>query len=581
MLQFGKNKEYWISFRNDPKKAELIDSLKAEYKASYKDAYRGEEIPQLRYSIRMLHDRVGSRREFEVVYSGRRHCLSACALLSAIYPESEEYFNNMQDLIFAICEEWSWEVPAHTFNAGENGIDGDTQIALCSAETALMLAEIYYLHEDRLEPIIKTCIKRECERRIFTPFENNHYWYEDCTHNWAPVCSGNVAGAMIYLAPERFDKNKERLLRPLKNFIDAQPSDGTCLEGVSYWQYGFGFYAMTADIIYKYSDGEIDLFNLDPKVKKIAQYPSHAFLKGYTSISNADCTPDGRVDKYIIQFLRTKFGSDVPLLPEQCYGYGVGSGVGWLTKSRRLLYSDFEELSAGALQSADLFDAGQIIVHEDKYSLFVKGGDNAEPHNHNDLGSFIISTDKGEIFPDLGAGLYVYGYFVPETRYNYLCNSSRGHSVPIINGQYQVPAKDCEESSHKAGATEHAILTHEAGVITVDYTVGYDIEGLECALRSFTHSADSIIMRDAFKGKIESVTERFVSLIKPTEGDGYIEISGVRMYYDKANCILKITEDTESYINHKCEVTPPVATPVFLIDFELKDLRGAEFRFTF
>lgn len=576
MLKVGKNKEFWASFRNDPKKAKIVDFLKEEYEATY----IGETIPQLRYSIRMLHDKVGTRREFETPYFRRRHFLSACALLSAIYPENEEYFNNMQDLIFAICEEWSWEVPAHTFNAGPNGIDGNTQIALFSAETALMLAEIYYIHEDRLEPIIKACIERESDRRIFTPFENNHYWYEECTHNWAPVCSGNVAGAMIYLAPERFDKNKERLLQPFKNFINGQPGDGTCLEGISYWQYGFGFYAMTAQIIYEYSNGEIDLFNYDPKVKKIAQYPSHAFLKGYTSISNADSTPDGKIDKDLLNFLMSKFGSDVPALPEKCYAHWRGNG-GWLNKSRRLLFSEFEDVGEGKLQSADLYDAGQIIVHEDKYSLFVKGGDNAEPHNHNDLGSFIISTDKGQIFPDLGAGLYVFGYFVPETRYNYLCNSSRGHSVPIINGQYQVPSNAHNESNHVPGICEAAKLSHEGNLITVDYTVGYDIEGLEKVQRSFTHNPDSITMRDEFVGKIETVTERFVSLIEPTLADGYIEISGVRMYYDKENCKLSMKEDKDGFINHRCRTNPPTPTPVFLIDFELKDASGAEFRFTF
>ena len=576
MLKVGKSKEFWASFRNDPNKAELVDFLKNNYETYY----IGDEIPQLKYSVRMLHDRVGTRREFETPYFKRRKFLSACALLSAIYPENEEYFEKMQDLIFAICEEWSWAVPAHTFNAGENGIDGNTQIALFSAETALMLAEIYYIHEDRLEPIIKACIERECDRRIFTPYENNHYWFEDCTHNWAPVCTGNVACAMMYMQPERFEKNKERLLKPFYNFIDGQPSDGTCLEGISYWTYGFGSYVMTADILYKYSDGKIDLFNYDSKVKKIAQYPSHAFLKGYTSVSNADSTKDGKIDKYLIQYLRNKFGPEVPTLPEECYGYWAGN-CGWLPTSRRLLFTSYEEMEEGRLQSADLFDAGQVIVHEDAYSLFVKGGDNAEPHNHNDLGSFIISTDKGQIFPDLGAGLYVFGYFIPETRYNHLCTCSRGHSLPIINGQYQIPSKDGTENAHKAGAIAHAILSHEGNLITVDFTVGYDIEGLESVKRSFKHGKDSITMRDTFKGKVESVTERFVSLIEPTAGDGYIEISGVRMSYDKDKFNLKITKDTESFIDHRCKSNPPVATPVFLIDLEMKEVLDAEFTFTF
>ena len=282
MLEFGKNKEFWKSLRE----GEKCEFLKEQY-----EIYCiGDEIPQLRYNVRMLHDRVGTRREFETPYFKRRKFLSACALLAAIYPESQEYYDKMQDLIFAICEEWSWAVPAHTFDVG---IDGNTQIDLFSAETALMLAEIYYIHGERLEPIIKSCIERELDRRIFTSFETKHFWFEDCTHNWAPVCAGNVACAMLYMDSERFERNKERLLWPMKNFIAAQPADGTCLEGIGYWTYGFGFYIMTADILYKYSDGKIDLFS-DPKVKKIAQYPAHAFMLGNISISNSDSTTDGK-----------------------------------------------------------------------------------------------------------------------------------------------------------------------------------------------------------------------------------------------------------------------------------------------
>lgn len=556
MLEFGKNKDFWASLR-DGEKVEFL-------KGQYEKYYIGDEIPSLTYNVRMLHDRVGTRFEFESPYFRRRHFLSACALLLAIYPESKEYFDKLQDLVFAICEEWSWAVPAHTFDVG---VDGNTQIDLFAAETALMLAEIYYIHGERLEPIIKSCIERELDRRIFTAFENKHFWFEDCTHNWAPVCTGNVACAMLYMDSERFGRNRERLLQPMKNFIDAQPADGTCLEGCVYWTYGFGFYVMTADILYKYSDGKIDLFS-HPKVKKIAQYPSHAFLRGNISISNSDSTTGEKIDGYLIGMLRDRFGDDIPYLPRFAYGYW-GGNCAWLNMSRYVLYSNDSEIGEGELISADLFDAGQVIVHEDKYSLFVKGGNNDEPHNHNDLGSFIISTDNGEIFSDLGAGLYVFGYFVPETRYDYFCNCSRGHSVPIVNGKYQKPGKE-----------RRAQISHENNIITVEFSSAYDVDGLESVKRSFEHNADGIIMRDRFVGNVHSVTERFISKKAPVSYDGYVEIDGVRLSYDKNNCVINVNEDKESFIDKK-SLKNPVPTPVFIIDFEMKNVGEAEFRFSF
>jgi hypothetical protein len=268
-------------------------------------------------------------------------------------------------------------------------------------------------------------------------------------------------------------------------------------------------------------------------------------------------------------FLKERFGEEISPLPKTAYTYWPGC-VAWLNMSRTLIYPDARLFSDGELRSVDLIDAGQIIVHEDKYSLFIKGGHNDEPHNHNDLGSFIISTDEGPVFCDLGAGLYVFGYFVPETRYDYFCNCSRGHSLPIINGQYQKPGKE-----------RRAEISHEGNLITAEFSSAYDIAGVSSIKRSFIHEKDLIIMRDSFLGKIDSVTERFISMKTPELRDGYVEIAGVRLYYDKDKCRVKITEDKENFIEHRCKVNPPVATPVFIVDFEMTELGSAEFKFAF
>lgn len=65
-----------------------------------------------------------------------------------------------------------------------------------------------------------------------------------------------------------------------------------------------------------------------------------------------------------------------------------------------------------------------------------KGGHNGEPHNHNDIGHFIYEAGGEILFADLGAGEYTKEYF-GAGRYDILCNRSRGHSVPVIDGQEQ------------------------------------------------------------------------------------------------------------------------------------------------
>ncbi|HYH10815.1 MAG TPA: heparinase II/III family protein, partial [Thermomicrobiales bacterium] len=68
--------------------------------------------------------------------------------------------------------------------------------------------------------------------------------------------------------------------------------------------------------------------------------------------------------------------------------------------------------------------------------LAAKGGHNSENHNQNDVGNIIVHVRGESVIADPGAGRYTAEYFGP-TRYEHFVNSSRGHSVPVVNGQEQ------------------------------------------------------------------------------------------------------------------------------------------------
>jgi hypothetical protein len=81
-------------------------------------------------------------------------------------------------------------------------------------------------------------------------------------------------------------------------------------------------------------------------------------------------------------------------------------------------------------------DAQWYMVRKPNYSFAAKGGHNEEGHNHNDVGNFVLATDNGQMIADMGAMEYTAKCFSSE-RYTLLQNSSRGHSVPIIDGKEQ------------------------------------------------------------------------------------------------------------------------------------------------
>ena len=66
-------------------------------------------------------------------------------------------------------------------------------------------------------------------------------------------------------------------------------------------------------------------------------------------------------------------------------------------------------------------------------TLAAKGGYNAESHNHNDVGSFILYVDGQPVMVDAGVGTYTAATF-DHRRYTIWMMQSEFHNLPVING---------------------------------------------------------------------------------------------------------------------------------------------------
>ena len=153
-----------------------------------------------------------------------------------------------------------------------------------------------------------------------------------------------------------------------------------------------------------------------------------------------------------------------------------------------------------------------------RYGFSVKGGTNNEPHNHNDVGSFIIADEGGQLLCDIGMGEYTRDYFNGGARYDYLCNSSLGHSVPIIDGRGQLAGAQYRADAFEAGG----------GRARVSFGCAYG--GGISVTREFKLGDDKITMRGEYAfsdGRAHTVTERFVSFIKPEPAEGYTIIGSL------------------------------------------------------
>ncbi len=554
------NASYWQNFAFDCDKQSFIDSLKQIYKLYQKSA-----TLDFKQSDRLIYEKTGSRSEFEKPYFERRHFTVAAAILALIYPDEEQYLISLQKVLIATCNEFSWAVPAHCSKNCLQGFPETCCVDLFAAETGAMLAEIYAFLQERLSPQVKNLLIKEIETRILTPFaRNKHYIWEDYFNNWLAVCAGNVAIAAIWTNPAFFQTHKQRLVKLLKDYLLTVPDDGTCLEGVGYWHYGYGEFIWTADLLYAYTQGEIDLFT-DPKVKKLALYPERSFLCGNVAISYADGNEQDKTDLALLCYLSEKFAGDVHVLPAKNTCFWKGN-VSWLQSTRSLWYSKAQTIESRPIKNYYLPLSEQAIINQPNYSLFVKAGNNNEPHNHNDVGSFILANKNGQVLCDLGATRYTKEYFLDDKRYQFLSCSSRGHSVPIINGCYQ-----------KTGKRYRGSISLNGNQICVDFANAYEISGLNRLTRTFTYQQDDFTLTDSWDLPFESFTERFITKKQPIILRNGVCVDGVNISFDATLCSVAIQrESIESHAKpqnpsgKKLNADGFELIDVYLIDFTLK-----------
>ena len=187
---------------------------------------------------------------------------------------------------------------------------------------------------------------------------------------------------------------------------------------------------------------------------------------------------------------------------------------------------------------------------------------NDEPHNHNDVGSFILSTAKGQELCDLGAGLYTRQYFGSE-RYTIFCNSSLSHSVPIINGL----------SQHEGGEYGGSMQT-SGDMVTLEIGGAYPTD-VGSITRTFVVGKKCVQLTDAWTDKVKSFTERFVSVIEPTVTAGAVRFADCTLHFDPKAVTPKVSVEQHCMHGYKKDAEGKMPLlPVYCVDFAVDPAMG-------
>lgn len=472
----------------------------------------GEKIPQLTEELFSEYERTGNRLEYENMYFKRRKFLTVYAMLSIMYGKQSD-ISRLEEIIEAICSEECWALPAHV-NRSEKG--WQITIDLFAAETAFSLAEIISLPESKLSASVCEKARGEVFRRVLDPFTESEFpysWWETSKMNWCAVCCGSVGAAAIWLMQkdrEKLDILLQRINSSIMNYIDGFSEDGACLEGLGYYTYGMSFFAAYADLMYRYSEGKVDLFD-SAKLKNIALFQQKCFLTGNVTISFSDSQQDEKFRLGLTSYLSKRYsGVEFPdtalatgLETDNCYRYVVLSRDYFWTKQYAFTLRSKSEWHT-VLPHAQW----SICKSQNDCVLATKGGHNDEPHNHNDVGSFIYACEGESVLVDLGAGEYTKDYF-NENRYKNICCRSLGHNVPLIDGKEQRAGAEYRASS---------FVSDGNGKTEMDIETAYGLGKTDKITRSFLFERDSgiCIVRDSFVlSEYKEVTENLITLYQP------------------------------------------------------------------
>lgn len=405
------------------------------------------------------------------------------------------------EYVDAFCAMKSWTLPAHDdlltcFN-------GKPHIDLMAGHISLMLAFCYDWLGDRLPAATRTKLYAELDRRTFQPHLRHargqekirgHWWFHG-GNNWNSVCNACVVRTALAVIEDRhlraeFVAHAEGSVPyALKGYND----DGYCSEGMGYWNYGYGHHLEMGMSVRAATGGKVDFF-ADPKCKAVMKYAYGFQVQDGRSPHFADGGGNA-VASYLA------LGRQI--WPDLANSAAVKSNPfsgGPAIFSLRA----FGQEPAPVAPTLDVlpirtwFPDAQVLIsrvhHPERtmnLGIAVKGGHNAELHNHNDVGTYYIMMDGTEMGGDPGGEIYTRRTFSKD-RYVSKVLNSYGHPVPVVGGKLQKGGR-----SAAAKVLDH-VFTDEKDTLVLDCTAAYDVKSLKSLVRtiSFDRVKDTIVVSD-------------------------------------------------------------------------------------
>ncbi len=504
------DRSFWDRVRGEARFAELMKVVRSQTEEAAMDP------PRLRATDYLAAKRHNNRNATDVYWQSHRRTLSNLAMnrcLLGIDPADPD--DRLLNWLWSFLTEPTWAVSAHLPEMDLPSMGSHT-LDLAATELAAMLAEMCECLRPWMDSVSNTLsdsIVSEIDRRVLIPFLEappSTWAREDAPHmnNWTGVCAGSILTTCESLAAQGYARPeaRRRAIDLLNVFLHRAFSEhGECDEGVGYWLYGMGLACMGWS---RLDRSEFERSVDQDRLRVVADYPHRAHLFDNVFFSGNDAGLFAAAPSYFVAWLEGATGLQwlnhwMRIAPETNPGHLRHFGM----MLRQLALP--REPEAVEETAAAIDGGGAQYLPDQQVAVFrtqtpggellgaLSGGNNAERHNHNDLGHFIITFNRDIIIPDLGAPYYQADFFGPK-RYTYLSASSRGHNCPIIAGHEQRTGLDAAArviAYEPQAATPHFVI---------DLTAAYPPEA---GLASWTRRLDCVHPRDDQHGMMVVVDE--------------------------------------------------------------------------
>ncbi len=456
-------RESWRPYADAAQRA-FWDSLDAPVRAAL--VVSGEKVlgtawPSLPAVLYLEFSRDGNRSHYEDLYFGRRDRVKDLVLAECVENRGR-FTDEIVNGLWLILEETSWCVPAHIGGqkAG-NGLPDEREpfVDLFAAETGALLAWTDYLVGPQLEkvsPLVRERIGRRVTERILDPcLERTDFWWmgwgeRQRVNNWNPWICSNWITANLWLEqdPARRVEALWKAMRALDNFIKTYHADGGCDEGPSYWGRAGASLFDCLELLHSATGGAVNIFS-DPLIRNMGAYIYRAHIHDFYFIDFADAP--ARVSfPFDLVYRWGKRNGDANMTALGAWAAKQKPEQGDIddaTLARALpALANLRELAAAPgkqpLVRDVWLDGIQVMAARSRdgsaegFYLAAKGGHNAESHNHNDVGNFIVYCDGLPVLVDAGVGEYTAKTF-SDQRYDIWTMQSAYHNLPTINGVMQ------------------------------------------------------------------------------------------------------------------------------------------------